>query len=180
MSGYFHMKQLVKAAFIVISLTTFLSAFSSFSIAGQFKVTRVYDGDTIKIEGHDIEIRVRLVGIDAPEASKKKGERGQPYSKMAKQFLTTLILGKTVNIIGYGLDSYNRILGIVLCHGRSVNLEMLRAGYAEVYQGKPPREFDLTPYLDAEAEARKAKRGIWSLGDKYISPKQWRKMQTGK
>jgi len=31
--------------------------------AGQFKVTRVYDGDTFKATGHDIEIRVRLVGI---------------------------------------------------------------------------------------------------------------------
>jgi len=33
---------------------------------GQFKVTRAYDGDTIKAEGYDIEIEVRLVGIDTP------------------------------------------------------------------------------------------------------------------
>jgi len=36
------------------------------SIAGQFKVTKVYDGDTVKAEGHDIEIKVRPVGIDTP------------------------------------------------------------------------------------------------------------------
>ena len=33
----------------------------------------------------------------------------------------------------------------------------------------------LKPYSQAEAEAKKAKRGIWSLGVKYISPKDWRK-----
>jgi hypothetical protein len=37
----------------------------TFAFAGQFKV-----GCTTA--GHDIEIKVRLVGIDAPETSKKK------------------------------------------------------------------------------------------------------------
>ena len=48
----------------VISLLFFL-AISAF--AGQFKVTRVYDGDTVKGKGHDVEIEVRLMGIDADE-----------------------------------------------------------------------------------------------------------------
>jgi hypothetical protein len=39
---------------------------------------------------------------------------------------------------------------------------------------------DLEPYWQAEKEARKAKRGMWALGDKYISPKEWRKMQRAK
>lgn len=42
------------------------------SLVGDFKVTRVYDGDTVKAEGHDIEIEIRLVGIDEPETSKGK------------------------------------------------------------------------------------------------------------
>ena len=28
------------------------------------QIDKVYDGDTVKAEGHDIEIKVRLVGID--------------------------------------------------------------------------------------------------------------------
>ena len=51
---------------------------------------------------------------------------------------------------------------------------------AEVYQGRPPKGFDSAPYLKAEAEARGARRGMWSLGDKYISPREWRKMHRGK
>jgi endonuclease YncB( thermonuclease family) len=30
---------------------------------------------------------------------------------------------------------------------------------------------------DAAQEARKNTRGMWILGDKYISPKEWRKQQ---
>ena len=55
-------------------LIAFLLFLPTLSLAAQFKVTRVYDGDTIKAELSGIEIKVRLVGIDAPETSKKKGE----------------------------------------------------------------------------------------------------------
>jgi endonuclease YncB( thermonuclease family) len=36
--------------------------------------------------------------------------------------------------------------------------------------------FDLDPYWKAEREARMAKKGMWSLGDKYVSPMEWRRM----
>jgi len=46
--------------------------------------------------------------------------------------------------------------------------------------GKLPKRFDSTPYLKAEAKAKEAKKGMWSLGDKHISPKEWRKIHRGK
>jgi endonuclease YncB( thermonuclease family) len=58
-----------------------------------------------------------------------------------------------------------------------VNLEMVQEGLAEVYKGKPALGFDNQPYWDVEREARKKNRGMWSLGDKYISLKEWRKQQ---
>jgi endonuclease YncB( thermonuclease family) len=58
-------------------------------LASQFKITRLYDGDSVEAEGHDFEINVRLVGIDAPEASREKHEPGQPFSQQAiKHFFT--------------------------------------------------------------------------------------------
>ncbi len=69
---------------IHVILAAFLFLLPTVSLAGQFKVTRVSDGDTVKAEGHDIVIKVRLVGIDAPETSKKKRDPGQPYSQKAK------------------------------------------------------------------------------------------------
>jgi len=148
---------------------------SSLVYAGQFKVIRVYDGDTVKASGHDIEIKVRLVGIDAPETSRKKRDPGQPYSQKAKKYLAEMVLNKIVDIKGYGIGSYNRILGVIFVDGKNVNLEMIKAGLAEVYRGGSPHRFDISPYKKAEIEARKAGRGMWSLGDKYISPKEWRK-----
>lgn len=87
-----------------------------------------------------------------------------------------MVLNKQVFIKGYVLGSYNRILGVVNVDRKNINLEFLKVGLAEVYQGKPPRGFDLSPYLTAEAQAKSQKRGMWSLGDKYISPRDWRKM----
>ena len=165
---------------ILTILTTLLLFLPSFAFAGQFKITRVYDGDTVKAQGHDIEIKVRLVGIDAPETSRKKGQPGQPYSQQAKKHLAGLVLNKTVDIKGYSLDRYNRILGVIYLNNQNINLEMVKTGLAEVYRGKPPRDLEMEPYLEAEKRAREAKTGMWSLGDKYISPKDWRKMHRRK
>jgi len=160
---------------VLSSLIVLILIIPSISLAGQFKVTRVYDGDTVKAQGHDIEINIRLVGLDSPETSKKKRDPGQPYSQQAKKYLAGLVLNKAVDIKGYGLDRYNRILGVISHDGKNINLEMVKTGLAEVYRGKPPKGFDSAPYLEAEKRAREAKTGMWSLGDKYISPKDWRK-----
>ena len=79
---------------IISLLVSLVFILPTLSFAGEFKVTRVYDGDTIKAEGHDIEIKVRLVGIDAPETSRKKREPGQPYSQQSKKHLAGLVLKK--------------------------------------------------------------------------------------
>ena len=146
--------------------------------AGQFKVTRVYDGDTVKVEGHDVETKVRLVGIDAPEASRKKREPGQPFSQQATKHLARLVLNKVVDVKGYGIDRYGRILGVISLEGKNINLEVVRAGLAEVYRGKPPYGFDSSPFQQAEEEARQAMRGMWAQGGKYVSPREWRKLET--
>ncbi len=76
----------------------FLFAIVTAAHAGQYEVTWVYDGDTITAQGPEGEIRVRLMGIDAPETSKKKGQASQPYAQAAKKHLMDLIYGKTVEI----------------------------------------------------------------------------------
>ena len=157
-------------------LIAFLLILPAASIADQLRVVRVTDGDTIKAATDQIGIIIRLVGIDAPEKSRKKNEPGQPYSRKATKYLASLVLNKTITVQEYGTDRYGRILGVVFVNGTNANLEMVKAGLAEVYRGKPPRYFNPKIYQEAEAEAKKAKRGMWSFGDKHISPKEWRKM----
>jgi len=57
---------------------------------------------------------------------------------------------------------------------------MLKAGLAEVYRGKAPFGLDINPFLKAEKDAKEARKGVWSLGDKYVSPREWRKIRKTK
>jgi micrococcal nuclease len=149
----------------------------SFSSAGQYEVYRVVDGDTFIVKHGSIKITIRLVGIDAPEASTSKHRAGQPFSRQSTQHLSSLVLGKTVDVKSHGADRNGRTLGeVFLLNGKNVNIEMVQAGLAEVYRGKPAAGLDMGPYWKAEEEARKAGRGMWQLGDKYVSPREWRRM----
>jgi endonuclease YncB( thermonuclease family) len=161
----------------VYVITIFLLIFSIPAYADQLRVVRVTDGDTIKAAADHMEIVVRLVGIDAPEKSRKKREPGQPYSRKATKHLASLVLKKTITIKEYGTDRYKRILGVVFVNGTNANLEMVKAGLAEVYRGKHAIYFNPNIYQKAEAQAIKEKRGMWVQGDKYISHKEWRKMR---
>jgi micrococcal nuclease len=169
-----------KVLCLICTTLFILTLHPALSSAGQFKVVRVYDGDTVKAVGHDITIKVRLVGIDAPETAHGKRKPGQPFSQRSKKYLAGLILNKIVDVKGYGLGPYNRILGVIFLNGKNINVQMVKEGLAEVYRGRPPRMLNLEPFWKAEREARQAKRGMWVLGDKYVSPKDWRKMNRGK
>jgi endonuclease YncB( thermonuclease family) len=107
--------------------------------AETYRVIRVYDGDTITVMMAGQKQSIRLVGIDTPEKSRKKNEPGQPYSQKATKFLAGQVLGKDVLIKEYGVDRYDRVLGVVYAGSINVNLEMVRNGYAEVYRGKPAK-----------------------------------------
>jgi endonuclease YncB( thermonuclease family) len=146
------------------------------SLAGQYQVYRVIDGDTFIVKHGSVKLTIRLVGIDAPEISTSKNRQGQPFSWQSTQHLSGLVLSKVVDVKSYGTDRNGQTLGeVLLLNGRNVNLEMVQAGLAEVYRGKPAAGMDMGPYWKAEGEAKAAKRGMWQLGDKYVSPREWRR-----
>ncbi len=140
----------------------------------KFRVLKIYDGDTIKVTGLDLTFKIRLVGIDCPETG--YGNRlAQPFSQKAKFYLKNLLNNKTIDIKSYGTGGYNRQLAEVFVNGKNINLEMVRAGFAEVYKGKRPKTLDSAIYLKEESRAKKEKKGMWRQGSSYSSPKQWRK-----
>jgi endonuclease YncB( thermonuclease family) len=132
------------------------------------------DGDTCRLKSPDnVTLKVRLVGIDAPEFGGKK-KKGQPLSSESKAFINELVQGKSVTLNALGSDAYNRSLAEIYIGETNVNLEIVRAGLAEVYQGKPPKGLDAGAYARAEAEAKAARKGVWALTN-YQSPKDFRK-----
>jgi len=52
---------------------------------------------------------------------------------------------------------------------------MVQAGLAEVCRENSAPSLDMVPYWNAENDAKAARRGIWTLGEKYTSPREWRK-----
>jgi micrococcal nuclease len=136
------------------------------------KVTRVDDGDIITVvaEGSS-NLEVRLYGIDAPEIRRDR-EPGQPYGDMAKQTLTTMILGKTVTLEIWDIDVDKRMLGIVYLDGRNINKEMLLMGMAWVTHAhiSTPHTHD---FFQAEQRARETKRGLWK-DDHPVPPWKFR------
>lgn len=111
------MKGVFNSLCVFISLAVFniFLAFPLLSFADQFKVVRVYDGDTITVVEDGKEITIRLVGIDAPEISRKKHVPGQPFCLKAKEYLSALVLNKVVRIRFYGKDESGKSLGGDLC-----------------------------------------------------------------
>jgi micrococcal nuclease len=126
-------------------------------------VQRVADGDTITvITPNQTKLRVRLLGIDAPETPKGTKFPGQPYGTEAEAALRQLVDGKRVRVEIYGSDRYKRLLATIFIEENDINLAMIEAGLAEVYRG-PESGHPYTPqYQAAEAAARAARKGMWA------------------
>ncbi len=134
----------------------FFLLFFSLNIDSQpYKVIGIVDGDTYDILVENRPIRVRMYAIDAPE-------RGMPYNKVAKKFLSDLIFGKMVTIKQTDTDKNGRIVAkTYLPDGREASTEMLKAGYAWHF-----KKYDNSPLLaQIEISARKNKLGLWAEKD---------------
>jgi endonuclease YncB( thermonuclease family) len=73
------------------------------------------------------------------------------------------------------LDPYNRPVVEIHLQQENVNLWMIQNGFAEAYRGKSKR-LDRESYYRAEEQAKKEKKGIWSLKN-YQSPSVFRHEQ---
>ena len=133
------------------------------------KVVAIADGDTLTVlDDNKTQHKIRLSGIDAPE-------RAQPYGQRSKEYLSTLVFGKTIEVETAKQDRYKRTLGKIVLDGRDVNLAMVVAGLAWHYK-KYEREqtaADRLLYDDAEKEARLAGRGLWKDAG-HVPPWEWR------
>jgi endonuclease YncB( thermonuclease family) len=123
--------------------------------AAEGAVVRVRDGDSIVVLRGGVGIEVRLDGVDCPELA-------QAFGKRAKGFTSALVFGKGVRLVGKGKDRYDRELAeVFLPDGRSLNRELVSAGYAWWYRA---HSTDRT-LGSLEQAARAARRGLWADSD---------------
>ena len=88
-------------------------------------VTRIVDGDTFWISS--VDVRIRIWGLDAPEAR-------DPGGPAATEALRRLIDGRTLTCRTRDIDRFGRIVGqCFLPDGRDITRAMIETGTAREF-----------------------------------------------
>lgn len=139
----------------------------------QARVVSVVDGDTVRVEVDGQVLRLRYIGIDAPE-------RGTPYADQATAANARLVAGRRVLLERdvSDTDRFDRLLRYVWVERDGswvlVNRELVRLGLA-VARRYPPDTGRHQDLEDAEREARQAGSGIWAgqSGRSWVPGSRW-------
>lgn len=122
-------------------------------------ITSVHDGDSFRAGKQAF----RLWGIDAPELD-------QRWGTASREALRELLTGADAVMIERHGASWKRIVVRAESGGKDASLELLKMGLAWYLPEFAPKRED---YREAEQEARKARRGLWS-DENPVSPDEWR------
>ncbi|WOJ93699.1 thermonuclease family protein [Congregibacter variabilis] len=126
------------------------------------EIVRVVDGDIVELQTNET-VCIRLHGIDTPE-------KGQPFGKAATREVSRLIAGTTIGVEAQGTDLYGRTIGVIYLDGKNINVMMVESGCAWWYR-QYARD-DLNP-MQAETNAKEAKRGLWADPDQIAPSECW-------
>ena len=128
-------------------------------------VTRVVDGDTIRVLTGGRAERVRYIGIDTPE-SVRPGTPVQCYAHRAATENARLVRGERVRLVFdvERRDRFGRLLAYVYRSrdGAFVNAALVRGGFARTLTVPPNVRF-AARFARLARQARRAGRGLWSV-----------------
>ena len=134
------------------------------------RVVSVADGDTVTVlDAANVQHKIRLSGIDAPE-------KAQAFGNRSKESLSGMVFDKPVTVETEKKDRYGRAVGKVLINGMDVNLEQVQRGFAWHYKEYEREQSanDRKLYDFAEKEARTTRRGLWRDAEP-LAPWEFRK-----
>ena len=151
---------------ILIFLLSFL--FTSYSHAFEGIVILIADGDTITVVHNGKPEKIRLYGIDTPENK-------QVFGTQAKNFTYAMVYRKSVNVEPVTTDRYGRTVGIVHVDGNSLSEELVKSGFAWVYDRYCKKDM-CDKWKQLEETARQSKAGLWSQ-DKPVAPWTYRRKE---
>ena len=122
-------------------------------------VTSVVDGDTLDAQvAGGSALEVQLIGIDAPEPGDCGGDEAAGHLKQ-------LALGRTVTLVSdptleqFQSPGARQMFYVDRDDGRDVGLEMVRAGWADIWFLS---DFERSSaYLSPAAEAERSGSGVW-------------------
>ncbi|WP_338582861.1 thermonuclease family protein [Mycoplasmopsis cynos] len=156
-------------------------------------VKKVIDGDTIQIinENNELEI-IRLYGIDTPETLKLRVNEDMIakyenfYAQLAKKYLKEQIESSKnkIKISRITKDKFHRTVALIFKNNESLNLLMVKKGYARVafIQAQNPKKPFYTStneqyefykeLINIELKAKEIQKGIWTHKETDVFFKQ--------
>lgn len=126
---------------------------------------QVVDGDTLTVAGQ----RIRLEGVDAPEAGQMCERDGAPWAcgRDVTLALRLRLQGRGVRCAVSGRDRYDRAIARCRIGEEDVGAWLVREGLAVAYTRFTWR------YLPQEVAARWDGRGLWA--GRFDTPEEWRR-----
>ena len=128
-----------------------------------YRVERVIDGDTIRIDYNGKSESVRLIGVDTPEMD-DRNEKLRALAKRAAAFTRQLLEGKSVYLQfdRERRDKFDRLLAYVYRTPDKlfVNLELVRQGYGRALTKFPFKHAAL--FREHERKAKAEGLGVWA------------------
>ena len=120
------------------------------------KVIEVNSGDVITIFNLNRPVRVKLLGVDAPEMN-------QAFGDVAKKHLYDLVFDKGVLVDYSGIAADKSLTGRVLLNDADIGAQMIRDGAAWFDPNNMDRlsATDREVYQQSEQAARSERRGLW-------------------
>ena len=150
------------ALILLAACTAPASEPSDRAVTHRVQLTKVTDGDTVRVLYGRREERVRLIGIDTPEVAWYGGP-GECFGVEAAEYAKRRLEGRVVRL-EFGADRrdrYGRLLAYVHLENELFNLTLVRLGYATV-DPVAPNTGMAGLFARAEARARTAGEGLWS------------------
>lgn len=141
----------------VVMLVIFAMQWGSLAWGDEKRIVgtaRVIDGDTLDVG----TVRIRLYGIDAPEAGQRCGTHaGGSWrcGERATARLAELVQDKQIECTARDRDAYGRIIAVCYAEKADVNEILVREGLAWAFTRYS------NEYVELEAAARSARSGVW-------------------
>ena len=101
-------------------------------------VVSQYDGDTFELFtfGSPPTVSIRVLGVNTPELSKKKGVPDQPGSREAKEFTRQWLAKGPFHVSTCGTHTFDRIVAMVDRDGEVLADALIQAGHGKKVAGR--------------------------------------------
>ena len=140
MSRLFKMFHFLALSFVIIPMM---------ALAGQYKVIRVIDSDTILIRYNGKYEKVGLLCVNTPKSEHPDKKQDMTMAEAAFRYIQKKLTGKYIDLEfeSWLKGRYGVLLAYVFVDGKNINLDLVRKGLSPYYikYGRSQKKLNLCP-----------------------------------